>query len=88
MEARRNQMNGSRTNLLSSFGSLVVVQVVASVFGYTLDLRELGNGLLAVVNALFAVLTILGSDTDPTTAGVADSQLALTYAKPKPKEKA
>lgn len=62
---------------------LLLVQVVAAVFGYTLDLGELGNKLLAVVNALFAVLTILGIVTDPTTAGVADSQQALTYETPK-----
>ena len=39
---------------------LLLVQVIAAVFGYTLDLGELGDKLLAVVNALFAVLTILG----------------------------
>ncbi|MBM6888636.1 phage holin, partial [Pseudoflavonifractor phocaeensis] len=39
---------------------LLLVQVVAAVFGYTLELGDLGNRLLAVVNALFAVLAILG----------------------------
>lgn len=67
---------------------LLLAQVVAAVFGYTLDLGELGNKLLEVINALFAVLTILGIVTDPTTAGVADSKQALTYSEPKPKEKA
>lgn len=62
---------------------LLMVQVVAAVFGYTLDLGELGDKLLAVVNALFAVLTILGIVTDPTTKGVGDSAQALTYKKPK-----
>ena len=33
--------------------ALLLVQVVASVFGFTLDLGELGNKLLEVVNALF-----------------------------------
>ena len=65
---------------------LLLIQVVAAVFGYTLDLGDLGNKLLAVVNAVFAVLAILGIVTDPTTAGVSDSALALTYEKPKPKE--
>ena len=64
---------------------LLLVQVVAAVFGYTLDLGELGNKLLAVVNAVFAVLSILGIVTDPTTQGVADSNLALTYDEPKKK---
>lgn len=62
---------------------LLLVQVVAAVFGYTLDLGELGNKLLAVVNALFAVLSILGVVTDPTTKGVSDSTQALSYEEPK-----
>lgn len=62
---------------------LLLVQVVAAVFGYQLDLGELGNQLLAVVNALFAVLAILGVVTDPTTEGVGDSAQALDYTEPK-----
>lgn len=62
---------------------LLLIQVVAAVFGYALDLGDLGNKLLAVVNALFAVLCLLGIVTDPTTAGVSDSAQALTYEKPK-----
>lgn len=62
---------------------LLLVQVVAAVFGFQLDLGELGNKLLAVVNALFAVLTILGIVNDPTTEGQRDSDLALTYTEPK-----
>ena len=63
--------------------ALLLVQVVAAVFGYTLDLGDLGNKLLAVVNALFAVLSILGVVTDPTTKGVSDSAQALSYEEPK-----
>lgn len=62
---------------------LLLAQVIAAVFGYTLDLGDLGNRLLAVVNALFAVLAILGIVTDPTTTGVGDSDRAMTYDKPK-----
>lgn len=65
---------------------LLLVQVVASVFGFKLDLGDLGNKLLAVVNAAFAVLSIVGIVTDPTTKGVSDSEQALTYDKPKSKE--
>ena len=65
---------------------LLLAQVVANVFGYTRDLGELGNKLLEVVNAVFAVLTILGIVTDPTTAGVTDSKQAMTYEVPKKKE--
>lgn len=62
---------------------LLLVQVTAAVFGYTLDLGELGNRLVAVVNALFAVLAILGVVTDPTTKGLSDSLRAMGYDKPK-----
>lgn len=62
---------------------LLLVQVVAAVFGYALNLGELGNKLLDVVNALFGVLAILGVVTDPTTSGVSDSEQALTYTEPK-----
>ena len=62
---------------------LLLIQVVAAVFGYTLDLGDLGNKLLAVVNAAFAVLAILGIVTDPTTKGINDSDQAMTYTNPK-----
>lgn len=62
---------------------LLLVQVVAAVFGSQIDLGDLGNKLLEVVNALFAVLAILGIVTDPTTAGVKDSEQAMTYTTPK-----
>jgi phi LC3 family holin len=62
---------------------LLLAQVVASVFGYSLDLGELGNKLLAVVNAAFGVLAIVGVVTDPTTKGISDSDQAMTYEKPK-----
>ena len=62
---------------------LLLIQVVAAVFGYTLDFGDLGNKLLAVVNAVFALLAILGVVNDPTTAGVADSEQAIGYKEPK-----
>lgn len=63
---------------------LLLIQVVAGVFNFSLDLGELGNKLVAVVNALFAVLSIIGVVNDPTTAGFNDSKLAMTYEEPKP----
>lgn len=62
---------------------LLLIQVVAAVFGFTLDLGELGNRLIDVVNAVFAVLVILGVVNDPTTAGTSDSVQALSYKRPK-----
>ena len=61
---------------------LLLAQVVAAVFGYELHIDALGDKLTAVINALFAVLAILGVVTDPTTAGVSDSDRAMTYTEP------
>lgn len=54
---------------------LLVIQTVAAVFGYTLDLGDLGNKLLDVVNAIFSVLVIAGIVVDPSTPGVGDSNV-------------
>ncbi len=62
---------------------IVLIQAVATLFGFTLDMGEMGNNLIALVNALFVVLAILGVVNDPTTSGVSDSSQALTYEKPK-----
>lgn len=62
---------------------LLLIQTVAAVFGYTLDVGDIGNRLIAVVNALFGVLVILGVVNDPTTAGMSDSKQAQSYIFPK-----
>lgn len=61
---------------------LLLAQVVMAVFGVTIDIGDIGNKLIAVVNAAFGVLAILGVVTDPTTKGMSDSERALTYDKP------
>ena len=65
---------------------LLLAQVVAAVFGYELHIEAIGDKLTAVINALFAVLTILGVVTDPTTAGISDSRQAMEYEKPRADE--
>lgn len=62
---------------------LLLIQMVAKTFGIELNLDALGDNLLAVVNAVFGVLVILGIVTDPTTEGISDSQRALSYDKPR-----
>nr|DAM70652.1 MAG TPA: holin [Caudoviricetes sp.] len=62
--------------------ALLLVQTVAALFGFTLNLGDIGDKLLAVVNAVFALLSILGVVVDPTTQGVGDSQRALGYVEP------
>ena len=61
---------------------LLLIQAIAAVFGYKLDFADLQGKLLAVVEALFVVLTILGIVVDPTTKGIADSARALGYDEP------
>lgn len=60
----------------------LVVQAVAAVFGFTFDFSTLVGKLLTVVDAVFALLVILGIVVDPTTAGVSDSIRAMGYDKP------
>lgn len=62
---------------------LLLIQAIASVFGFTIDFTDLSGKLLAVVNAVFTVLAIVGIVTDPTTKGIGDSEQAMTYAEPK-----
>ena len=61
---------------------ILLIQTVAAVFGFTIDLGEVGNKLLAVADAVFLVLTILGIVNDPTTAGLKDSERAMGYTRP------
>lgn len=65
---------------------LLLVQAIGAPLGIILDFGELGNQLLAIVNAIFAVLAILGIVQDPTTNGMGDSKLAMTYTAPKKDE--
>lgn len=60
----------------------LVIQAVAAVFGYTIDLSTLVGKICAVVDAVFAVLVIIGIVNDPTTAGIGDSNRAKSYAEP------
>ena len=60
---------------------LLLVQVVAVPFGYDFEIEPLNSQLIAIINAVFAVLSILGVITDPTTVGVSDSTRALQYDK-------
>lgn len=61
----------------------LLVQMVAAIFGFNFDLSELQGRVVAAVDALFAVLVILGVVVDPTTEGFGDSAQAMTYTAPK-----
>lgn len=66
--------------------ALLLVQAVLACFGINWDYSQVSQELLGVVNALFAVLAIMGIVADPTTEGIGDSERALTYDEPKAKE--
>ena len=67
---------------------LVFIQTVAVPFGYNWDFAGLQTELVAIVNAAFVLLSILGIVNDPTTEGiVSDSELAMTYTEPKPRDR-
>lgn len=61
---------------------LLLVQAVLALFGVTWDYTALNEQLIAIVNAVFGVLSILGIVVDMTTAGIGDSERALGYDKP------
>lgn len=60
----------------------LVAQAVAALFGFTIDLTTVVGKVLAVVDAVFALLAILGVVVDPTTAGIGDSARAMGYEEP------
>ena len=62
---------------------LLLIKTIAKVFGINLEFVDLENNLIAVVEAVFLMLGILGIVTDHTTAGFGDSENALTYDTPK-----
>ena len=61
---------------------LLLIQAVADAVGFQLDFGDISEKLIAVVNAVFVVLSILGIAVDPTTDGIGDSTRALTYTTP------
>ena len=60
----------------------LLIQVCAPPFGYEWDFAVLNQQAAAIVNAVFGVLAIMGVVNDPTTAGVNDSDRAMTYESP------
>lgn len=62
---------------------LMLIRSVAEVFGISLDFSVLSDQLLAVVEAAFLVLSVLGIVADPTTNGMSDSDQAMTYEEPR-----
>lgn len=60
----------------------LLLQTFLAVFNVRLELGETIDKLLVFINALFAVLMIIGIVNDPTTSGISDSSRAMTYERP------
>nr|DAO61052.1 MAG TPA: holin [Caudoviricetes sp.] len=60
----------------------LLLQTFLAVFNVRLELGETIDKLLVFINALFAVLMIVGIVNDPTTSGISDSTRAMTYERP------
>lgn len=65
---------------------LALVQAVLAPFGIKIDFDFINQYAVGIINAIFAVLILMGISVDPTTEGIADSTLAMTYEIPKTKE--
>ena len=64
----------------------MLIQVILALFGVSFDITDLQEKMLAVVNAAFVLLVVLGIVADPTTKGVSDSTQARTYSQPRADE--
>lgn len=61
---------------------LLLITQVAGLFGFTLDLSEIGEKLVGIASTVFLILSLTGIVVDPTTEGMADSERAMGYVKP------
>lgn len=55
---------------------------VLELFGVNVDFTNISKELLGIIETVFVILAIVGVITDPTTAGISDSERALGYNEP------
>lgn len=60
----------------------LLAQAFANIFNYSLEFGETVDKILVFINVLFAFLVLVGVVNDPTTAGLSDSERALSYTEP------
>lgn len=60
----------------------LLAQAFANIFNLTLEFGDTVDKILVFINVLFAFLVLVGIVNDPTTAGLSDSERALTYTEP------
>ena len=63
---------------------LLLAQQICALVGVTIDIAGLSAQLVNIVETVFILLALWGVVNDPTTNGwVSDSQLAMSYDRPK-----
>lgn len=65
---------------------IFLIQSVCELFGVSIDLSGKGGQVITIIEALFAVLALMGVVNDPTTEGLSDSFDAMEYNEPKERE--
>lgn len=60
---------------------LLLANQIAHLFGY--DITVFNEQITEISETILTILVVLGVVIDPTTKGIADSERALTYKKPK-----
>ena len=72
----------NKTTLLAiCLGIVSLVYQIMKVAGVTYSVSE--QAVIDIVGMVVNVLVLLGVVVDPTTEGISDSKLAMTYDKPK-----
>lgn len=67
---------------LTSFISLIVSFVYSMLALFDVFPAVTKNSVLEVVNQVLTILGLLGIIVDPTTAGISDSDRAMSYEEP------
>ena len=62
----------------------LVVQTVMRLFGLDWDYADISEKLIAIIDAAFALLVLVGVNTDVTTSWLKDSARAMGYLWPAP----
>ena len=62
--------------------AIILIKAIGTLFGISIPLENIEDNLINVVEALFAVLAILGIVVDPTTNGLSDGFYGLQYTSP------
>ena len=62
---------------------LLLAQQMCGLFDFNLEIDILSDQLVAIAGTVFGILGLIGIVADPTTNGLSDSNLAMTYKEPK-----